>query len=49
MMQGGIKTCRVFLVQLSIKYSVHFFVLCCKYMQNAQYTQFKDWQKLFKI
>lgn len=29
-------------MQLSVKYIVHLFVICCKYMQNAQYTQFQD-------
>jgi hypothetical protein len=28
----------------SIKYIVHWLVICCKYMQNAQYTQFQDAQ-----
>jgi len=26
----------------SIKYIVHCLVICCKYMQNAQHTQFQD-------
>jgi hypothetical protein len=25
----------------SIKYTVHLLVICCKYMQNAQYTRFQ--------
>jgi hypothetical protein len=30
--------------QVVLKYIVHWLVIYCKYMQNAQYTQFQDAQ-----
>ena len=29
-------------MNVSIHYIVHLLVMCCKYMPNAQYTQFQD-------
>jgi hypothetical protein len=47
-LRRSIETCRSFLkIQLSTKYIVHLLVICCKYMQNAWYAQFQDYEHAF--
>jgi hypothetical protein len=34
-------------MQLGIKYIVHLLAICCKYLQNAGYTQVQDQKHFF--
>jgi len=34
-------------IQLSVKCILHLLVICCKYMENARYTQWQDYFNYF--